>query len=199
MLPVLMLFLIPVGGGIPAGVVLGQKNGLGWPTMTFLYFVSDVILAFLFEPILKLLAAIAGRFPHFALLGAAYRRSMEKTAARYGGSAGPFTLIMIAFGVDPMTGRAAAAAAGHGFVSGWILAITGDMLYFLVIMIATLKLSAVLGDPNRAAWIVLAAMILVPILIDKAKTAFVRRAKRPADSEGRLAQKLKVETPRREV
>ncbi len=173
MLPVLMLFLIPVCGGIPAGVLLAHKNGLGWPVMTFLYFISDVILAFLFEPILKLLGAIARRVPHFGRVALAYRQAMEKTAAPYGGGGGPFTLIMIAFGVDPMTGRAAAAAAGHGFVAGWVLAITGDMLYFGVIMIATLKLSAVLGDPNRAMWIVLGAMLIVPILIGRAKKAFI--------------------------
>jgi len=175
MLPVLMLFLIPIGGGIPAGVLLGQKNGLGWPVMSFLYFVSDVILAFLFEPVLKLLGVIAQRVPNFGKFAAAYRQAMEKTAAPYGGSGGPLTLIMIAFGVDPMTGRAAAAAAGHGFVTGWILAISGDMLYFFVIMIATLKLSAILGSPDRAMWIILVAMILVPIAIGRLKTAFSRR------------------------
>ena len=31
MLPVLMLFLIPIGGGIPAGVLLARDHGLAWP------------------------------------------------------------------------------------------------------------------------------------------------------------------------
>jgi hypothetical protein len=175
MWPVFLLFMIPVGGGIPAGVILGHKNSIAWPVMTFLYFVSDVVLAFLFEPVLKGLAALGRRIPAFGRFSKAYRQAMEKTTAPYGGGGGPFTLIMIAFGVDPMTGRAAAAAAGHGFVTGWMLAITGDMLYFLVIMFATLKLSAILGDPNRAMWIVLAGMIVVPIAIEKAKKALRRR------------------------
>ena len=114
MLSVLMLFLIPVGGGIPAGVLLAKTRGLAWPVTSGLYFVSDVILAFLFEPVLRLLI-LAGREIHFlAKVTEAARLSTARTVAHYGGAgAGPFALILIAFGVDPMTGRAAAAAAGR--------------------------------------------------------------------------------------
>ena len=45
MFPVLMLFLIPIGGGIPAGVLLAQTKGLAWPVTAGLYLVSDVMLA----------------------------------------------------------------------------------------------------------------------------------------------------------
>jgi hypothetical protein len=41
-----------------------------------------------------------------------------------------------------MTGRAAAKAAGHGFLPGWAIAITGDMIYFVVLMASTLWLQA---------------------------------------------------------
>ena len=58
MIPVLMLFLIPIGGGIPAGVILARDHDLAWPTTGMLYFVSDVILAFAFEPVLRLNAVI---------------------------------------------------------------------------------------------------------------------------------------------
>jgi len=40
MLPVLMLFLIPVGGGIPARVLLAERTGLAWPVTAVLYFIS---------------------------------------------------------------------------------------------------------------------------------------------------------------
>ena len=58
MLSVFMLFLLPVGGGIPAGVLLARANGLSWPVTAGLYFVSDVVLAVAFEPVLRLLAAL---------------------------------------------------------------------------------------------------------------------------------------------
>ena len=69
---------------------------------------------------------------------------------------------MISFGVDPMTGRASAHAAGHGFITGWAIAIAGDMIYFAVIAVTTLKLNSYFKDPNTTMWIILAAMFSVP-------------------------------------
>jgi hypothetical protein len=166
MLPVLMLFLIPVGGGIPAGVLLARSHGIGWPMMEVLYLISDVILAFLFEPLLRLFVLIGRRVHMLARMAEVMRQSMQRTAAQYGSpGAGPFALVMVAFIVDPMTGRSAAMMAGHGFISGWAIAITGDMLYFTVLMVATLKLNSWLGDPTRAVTIVMTAMIVLPMLV----------------------------------
>ena len=166
MLAVLTLFLIPVGGGIPAGVLLARKNGLAWPVTAGLYFISDVILAFAFEPVLRLFVWISRRFSILARFGAAISLAMDRAAAHYGGAkAGPFMLIMIAFGVDPMTGRAAAHAAGHGPIGGWAIAIAGDMLYYGVIAFTTLRLNAYIEDPNTTMVIVLVGMIVVPIVV----------------------------------
>jgi hypothetical protein len=162
MLPVLKLFLLPVGGGIPAGVLLASAKGLAWPITTGLYLVSDVVLAFAFEPILRLLAAV----PFLARLSAALKAVTARSVAHFGGtSAGPLTLVMIAFGVDPMTGRATALAAGHGFLAGWAIAIAGDMLYFAVIALTTLNLNSYFKDPNTTMLIVLGAMFVMPMLV----------------------------------
>ena len=175
MLPVLMLFLIPVGGGIPAGVLLARSSGLAWPVTAGLYFVSDVILAFTFEPVLRLLVALGRLLPFMARVGAVMKVAMDRTAAHYGGAgAGPFVLIMIAFGVDPMTGRAAALAAGHGFVAGWAVALAGDMLYYGVIAFTTLRLNGYFEDPNTTMLIVLGAMIAVPIVVRRVKVAYTK-------------------------
>jgi len=163
LLSVLSLFLIPVGGGIPAGVLMARRLGLAWPVTAGLYFVSDVILAFAFEPVLRLLVAVGRRVPLLARITVALKIGMERVAAQYGGrAAGPFTLVMIAFGVDPMTGRAAALANGHGFVAGWAIAIAGDMLYYTVVAFTTLRLDAYFGNPEATVLVVLAAMIVVP-------------------------------------
>ena len=164
MLPVLMLFLLPVGGGIPAGVLLARAKGLAWPMTAGLYFVSDVILAIAFEPIL--LVAWAGKVPFLARLSAAMKATMARSVAHFSGTgAGPFALVMIAFGVDPMTGRATALAAGHGFLTGWAFAIAGDMLYYAVIALTTLRLNSYFRDPNTTMLVVLGAMIVVPMLV----------------------------------
>ena len=166
MLPVLMLFLLPVGGGIPAGVLLARARGLAWPLTAGLYFVSDVILALAFEPILRFFVAWGRKVPFLARLSAAMKAVVDRSTTHFGGTgAGPFTLILIAFGVDPMTGRATALAAGHGFLTGWALAILGDMLYYAVIALATLRLNAYFRDPNTTVLVVLGAMIVLPILV----------------------------------
>ncbi len=174
MLPVLMFFLIPVGGGIPAGVLLARTNGLAWPVTAGLYLVSDVILACALEPVLLLFVALGIKFRGLKRVTAALKIAMDRAAAHYGGvGAGPFTLVMIAFGVDPMTGRAAAMAAGHGFVAGWTIAIAGDMLYYAVIAFTTLRLNAYFKDPNTTMLLVLGGMIAVPILIRRLKNALL--------------------------
>jgi len=171
MLPVLKLFIIPVGGGIPAGVMLAQAKGVAWPVTALLYLVSDILLAIAFEPVLLLIARVCGKVPFLARVGALLKEANARSVAHFGGTgAGPLALIMIAFGVDPMTGRASALAAGHGFVAGWAFAIAGDMLYFAVIAITTLRLNAYIHDPDTTMLIVLAAMFLVPLLIRRIRS-----------------------------
>lgn len=170
-LSVLKLFVIPVGGGIPAGVMLAQAKGLAWPVTACLYLVSDIILAFAFEPILRLLAIICRKVSFLTRFSAALKAATARSVSHFGGTgAGPIALIMIAFGVDPMTGRASALAAGHGFLAGWAIAIAGDMLYFAVIAITTLRLNSYIRDPNTTMVIVLVAMICVPILIRRIRS-----------------------------
>lgn len=166
-LPVLKLFLLPVGGGIPAGVMLARANGLSWPVMTALYLISDIILALAFEPILRFLAWLSGRVPFLARFRAALKEATARSVAHINPGAGPIALVMVAFGVDPMTGRATAMAAGHGFIAGWAFAIAGDMLYFAVIAISTLRLNAYIQNPNITMAIVLAAMFFGPMLVRK--------------------------------
>jgi hypothetical protein len=166
MLPVFMLFLLPLGGGIPAGVLLAQTKGLAWPITAGLYFASDVMLALAFEPVLRLLVLLGGKVPFLARLSAMIKVTMARSMAPFSGTgAGPFTLVMISFGVDPMTGRASALAAGHGFLTGWAFAFAGDMLYYAVIALTTLRLNMYFRDPSTTMWIVLGAMIVVPMMV----------------------------------
>lgn len=162
---VLLLFVIPVGGGIPAGVVLAQKRGLAWPIMMLLYFISDVILACVFEPLLLIFVQASKRSPRLQRIREAFAKSMNQTVARYGVNPRPFSLVMITFGTDPMTGRSVAFAAGHGFLSGWALTIMGDMLFFTVLMASTIWLNGILGDGTLTAVIIMVGMIALPSLV----------------------------------
>jgi hypothetical protein len=106
---VFMLFTIPIGGGIPAGVVLAKSRGIGWLAMTVLYFISDVCLAFVFEPMMVVILWIAKHVPFLRRTLDISRDMTAKTIARYGTKPGPFVLVMIAFGVDPFNSRFFAA------------------------------------------------------------------------------------------
>jgi hypothetical protein len=166
MLPVLKLFLLPVGGGIPSGVLLARDSGLAWPVTAGLYLVSDLVLAVCFEPLLRGVAAVTGRVRVLARFTAALKAATVRSVAPVAGtSTGPLALVLVAFGVDPMTGRASALAAGHGFLAGWAIAIAGDMLYYAVIAATTLGLNAYLKNPENVVLLVLGAMFLVPMLV----------------------------------
>ncbi len=162
---VFVLFMIPVGGGIPAGVVLAQSRGVGWMIMTLLYFVSDLVLAVLFEPLMLLFIYISKHVPFLAHMRETVKLTTQKTIDRFGSKPGPIALVGIAFGVDPMTGRAAALAAGHGFFVGWAIAIIGDMFFFAVLMVSTIWLNNWLGDGTWATLIIMFAMFAIPALI----------------------------------
>ena len=172
-----MLFAIPIGGGIPAGVVLAQSKGIGWVAMTILYFFSDVALAFVFEPCMMVVAHLAKRFHFLARLMENIRVITNKTIAGFGPNPGPFLLVLIAFGVDPMTGRAAALAQGHSFLSGWAIAIMGDMLFFGVVMASTIWLNNILGDGTWTAVIIMILMLAIPALVRRLKDKFTSHKK----------------------
>lgn len=166
MFPVLMLFLLPFGGGIPGGVLLAQAKGLPWPITAGLYLLSDVILALVLEPILWLLVRLGSRIPALAQAVIVMQAAMARSLALFKGTgAGPVTFILIAFGLDPMSGRAVALAAGHGFLVGWAFAITGDMLYYAAVTLTTLKLNSFIKDPGTTISIILMAMFTIPLVM----------------------------------
>lgn len=160
-----LLFLVPIGGGIPAGVLLGHDAGVSPPVLAFLYFCSDIVLAFVFEPFIWVLTLIGRWIPILGRLGRAIASLSQRAGLQGDGAKGPLGLVLVAFTVDPMTGRAAAAAAGHGFIGGWAIAIAGDMMYFTVLMASTLWLHGILGDERLTIGVVLVLMIVVPALI----------------------------------
>jgi hypothetical protein len=163
---VFLLFLVPVGGGIPAGVLLARARGLSILVMMALYFVSDLILACVFEPLLLGLRALGRLIPPLGRFGERFIAAAQWSGVQAGGgAAGPLRLVLVAFSVDPMTGRAAAAAAGHGFVPGWAIAITGDMFYFALLVYSTLGMRRLLGDERLTVGAMLLVMIVVPALV----------------------------------
>jgi hypothetical protein len=160
-----LLFCVPIGGGIPAGVLMARGAGASPPVMMGLYFLSDLVLALTFEPVLRALSWVGRWVPPLGRMGRVVRNLAIRSGGAGTGARGPLGLILVSFGVDPMTGRAAAAAAGHGFVPGWAIAIAGDMLYFAVLMASTLWLQGRFGDERLTIGAVLLVMLVLPPLV----------------------------------
>jgi hypothetical protein len=160
-----LLFLIPIGGGIPLGVIMGRDAGLSPLTLSGMYFVSDIFMAVTHEPFFWLLGWLASTVPALGKVRDFFRRASGSAGLQDQGARGPLGLILFSFTVDPISGRGAAAAAGHGFVAGWAFAIIGDMIYFGVLMAATLWLSGMFGDDRTTVGVVLLSVWGLSMLI----------------------------------
>src|SRR5215212_831358 len=111
-------FLIPIGGGIPLGVIMGRDAGLSPLTMSGMYFVSDIFMAVTHEPFFWLLGWLASISPTIGKVRDFFRKATDRAGLQDEGGRGPLGLILFSFTVDPISGRGAAAAAGHGFYTG---------------------------------------------------------------------------------
>src|SRR5215470_4657310 len=116
---VLLLFCIPGGVGIPPGVLLGHQGGLGPIVMSVLYFLSDVFLATVFEPMLVIVAVLARRVQFVRRVADAILRAVTRTMPA-GNASAPFGIALTAFGAGLPFGRALGAAVGFGLVASWL-------------------------------------------------------------------------------
>jgi hypothetical protein len=175
---VFLVFVTQIGAGIPLGVLMARNAGIP-PTVTAgLYLASDVVLALVMEPLLALLRFLGDRVEFIGRLGNRLARFSGAAGLQSGGVRGPLGLILFSFSVSPTAGRAASESAGHGFLSGWTLAIIGDMAYFGLIMASTLWVSSLFGGDDRyTVGAVLLAAWLLPMVIRRA-----RRSLRPANA-----------------
>jgi len=164
-LGVFLVFVTQIGAGIPLGVLMGRNAGLSPAVMAALYLGSDVVLAVVMEPMLAGLRWLGQRVEFLGRLGNRLARFSGAAGLQGGGARGPLGLILFSFSVSPTAGRAASEAAGHGFFSGWSLAIIGDMAYFGLIMASTLWISSLIGDDRFTIGAVLLAAWLAPVLI----------------------------------
>ncbi len=166
----LLLFCVPGGMGVPPGVLLAKQDGIGPAMTTVLYFLSDLLVAVvLFEPVLRGLAALARRRRRPAQMRAAYVAALGRFMPR-DGAAGPGGIVFTGFGMGPPFGRALGALLGYGLVAGWLLAIAGDMAFFLIGLVSTLWFGGMFGDQRTAALAGMAVMVVVAALVHRLRT-----------------------------
>ena|SRR5438105_9635319 len=178
-LGVFLVFVMPTVIGIPLGVIMARDAGLSPLVTTGLYFASDLVLAVTAEPMVALLRWVGTRVALLGRLGDRLANLTAHAGLKEDGVRGPLGLILVSFTVNPLAGRAAAAAAGHGFFNGWALAIVGDMAYFGLIMASTLWISSVFGNDRLAIGVVLIVAFLAPILLRRLRRGSAAGRSRP--------------------
>jgi len=177
---VFLVFATQIGAGIPIGVIMARDAGLNPAMMALLYLASDVVLAVVTEPMLAALRWLSPRVAFIGALGNRLGRLSGAAGLSQGRVKGPFGLILFSFVFAPAPARAASEAAGHGVVSGWTLAIIGDMIYFGVIAASTLAVISIFGDSNRLAIAPIVVMAwLLPMVVQR-----LRREPAPATARG---------------
>jgi hypothetical protein len=184
---VFLIFVTQIGLGIPSGVLRARDAGLSPLITASLYAASDVVLALTVEPMLILLRWLSARVDFIARLGSTLSRFSGATGLSDGKVRGPLGLILFSFAVAPAPARAASEAAGHGFISGWTLAIIGDMLYFTMIMASTLWVASIFGDDRLTVGAVLVGAWVLPMLIRRMRRTTTAPAAQPARVPPRLS------------
>jgi hypothetical protein len=182
---VFLIFATQIGAGIPFGVLMGTKAGLSPVYMAGLYLLSDVLLAVVTEPLLMALRWLSPRVAFIGALGNRLSKLSGAAGLSQGRVKGPMGLVLFSFVFAPAPARAASEAAGHGVLSGWTLAIIGDMLYFGVIMGSTLAVISIFGDSNR---LVIAPIIVIAWLLPMALQRLRREP--PAVAAGRSTMQV---------
>jgi hypothetical protein len=174
---VLLFFVMPLAAGIPFGVIMARDAGLSPLATAGLYLVSDLVLAVTAEPFLALLRWLGRRVAFIGRLGQFFTRATGSVGLSEGRVRGPLGLILFSFTISPTSGRAAAAAAGHGFFAGWTLAIIGDMLFFGLLMATTLWVASVFGDSRTTIGALAIGVWILPLVIRRLRRS--RAAGRP--------------------
>src|SRR5690349_17446888 len=166
-LGVFLVFATQIGAGIPIGVIMARDSGLSVFQTALLYVASDVLLAVTCEPLLLVLRWLGRRVDWLAALGGRMMRLSGATGLSTGRVRGPLGLVLFSFVFAPAPARAVSEAAGHGPLSGWTLAIIGDMVYFSVVMASTLLVIQLFGDNRLAIAPLIVGAWLLPMVVQR--------------------------------
>jgi len=172
---VFALFWLPVGPGVPAGVLLARHAGIN-PALTFcLYFLSDLLGACICHPSFSVMRRAGGRVPLLASVGQRLMRlatlgtgiSPEAMADQApGGSRGTLPLLFrigtVGFGVDVYTAGMLAVGLPVRNLPGWLAAIAGDLVWFTMLLATSIATAAVTNDDRITAAVMVVVMIALP-------------------------------------
>lgn len=170
---VFALFWAPVGPGVPAGVLLAQHLRLPPPLTFALYALSDALAVLLLHPTYMWLRERGRRSPAVRAIG---RRALRVAmiGARppsreevEGGRLGPALLRIgtVGFGVDIYTAGALATGLPIPRLPAWAAAMTGDLLWFAMLLGTSVGATHLFADERWAAVAVVGVSIFGPMVL----------------------------------
>jgi hypothetical protein len=143
---VFLVFLLPWGPGAAAGIVLAKKDGLPVGVTIGLYVLSDVVTAFILDPLVRLLHDRGQRSPVGRKILATVGRFGSITQVTSGRFGLPLGLFVFTFATDFFTAAIISAGLALSRVIAWVCIIAGDVLWFLIIFLASIGIAAFLSD-----------------------------------------------------
>jgi hypothetical protein len=143
---VFVVFLLPWGPGAPAGILLARKEGMSPLLIVVLYVLSDVVTAIILEPLVQLLRTRGGRSKVGKNILDTFNRLGSITQVSTGRFGLPLGLFTFTFATDFFTASVASTGIPMQRVLAWICIIAGDVLWFLIILLATLGIASFLSD-----------------------------------------------------
>jgi hypothetical protein len=169
---VFLLFWAPVGPGIPAGVLLAHHLRVPPPVTFGLYALSDALAAMILHPFYSWLRTHGRRHPTirrigqrafaFAMLGVRRPTAEEVQAGRLAPAL--FRIATVGFGVDIYTAGALASGLPIPRLPGWAAALTGDLLWFAVLLASSVAAAQFFDDDRVVSVVVIAVALLAPPL-----------------------------------
>src|SRR3569833_2320296 len=101
-----LLFLVPIGGGIPLGILMARQAGLSIVAVVLMYLGSDLLSALVVEPFVAATRRLGPKRPAIRRLGERLSRLTQGAGLQGSGAWGPLGLVLLCFSVVPLAGRA---------------------------------------------------------------------------------------------
>jgi hypothetical protein len=164
-LAVFLIFLSPISPGAIAGILLARAAGLS-PVVTIgLYIASDFCEALILDPILVRLT----RRAHRSAFGTRFLEGFHRVGAlaevvpgRFGQ---PVGLFICTFATDFLTAAVISLGLRVSRLVAWGCIIAGDVVWFLIIFLASASLASLLTDNRIVIVVTLVLGIGLPWLV----------------------------------